>query len=279
MASKSLPSTPKPVSSSAPGSGASQTPGKWRHPRLDEIVRRQNASIFGPNNARRLLSNGVALITTWLFRDTLKAQLLRLHFLQDYPAKIDLAFFALQLYFTVNIVVALYPLFRPKDEMTDIPLTPTQRALLGLDPVVALPPTPESAYVTPPRYRLSVSRPASPFSTSPSPASARSLSSNTYSAGASFSPSTSPLLQRAIANGNKGSVQRPSFGSSPVARGSFWSSSPLAQDSSFKESTLSSWGPPTPSPTGRRGTGIGVTNKWLYERSGRLSTSNSAFSL
>src|SRR4051794_27000152 len=34
----------------------------------------------------------------------------------------------------VNIVRALLPLFRPKDDLSDIPLTPAQRKLLGLAP-------------------------------------------------------------------------------------------------------------------------------------------------
>ena len=197
-------------------------------------------------------------------------RLLRLPSLQDYPDNIDLILFALQVYFTANIIVALYPLFRPKDEITDIPLTPTQRALLGLDPMAAAPPTPESVYVTPPKYRLSTSRPASPLSTGSSPATAKtSFSGSTLAAGTPFSPSPSPLLQKAFANGNKENAQRQNLGSP----------SPLGQSPSFKESTLSSWGPATPSPTGRRGTGIAVSNKWLYERNGRLSASSSTFSL
>lgn len=215
--------------------------------------------------------------------------MLRLYLLRRYPTNVDIAFIAFQLYLIVNIVVALYPLFRPKDDLTDIPLTPTQRALLGLDPMATPSPTPGSTYVTPPRYRLSGSRPASPLSrTSPlsarksqSPLSATaSLSGHTFPAGTSFSPSTSPLLQKAVANGGRESGQRPSFGSpSPLRRGSFESSSPFSRSSSFRESTLSSLGPPTPSPTGRRGAGVALSNKWLYEKSRRLHASNGAFSL
>lgn len=54
-----------------------------------------------------------------------------------------------------NIGTALFPLVRRKDEMLDIPLTPGQRALLGLDPTATPPLTPGQQYVTPPRYQRS----------------------------------------------------------------------------------------------------------------------------
>jgi len=54
-----------------------------------------------------------------------------------------------------NIGHALFPLVQRKDEMLDIPLTPGQRALLGLDPNATPPLTPGQQYVTPPRYQRS----------------------------------------------------------------------------------------------------------------------------
>lgn len=54
---------------------------------------------------------------------------------------------------------------------------------------------------------------------------------------------------------------------------SFGSSSTFGR-SSLKESTF---GPPaTPSPIGGKRVNVGSSNKWLYERSRRLSTSNGA---
>lgn len=73
MALQSLPSTPKAASAPTPTPERSETPGKWRHPQLSEIVRRQNAANFGDRNVRKLVSNGAALVMTWVFRNTLKA--------------------------------------------------------------------------------------------------------------------------------------------------------------------------------------------------------------
>lgn len=173
----------------------------------------------------------------------------------------------LQLFFVLNIFIALYPLFRPKDDLADIPLTPTQRSLLGLNPSATTnSATPGTQFVTPPKYRVS-SRTGSPVGRSASPLStSANFSSQKASSGPSFSPTTSPLLYKAVSNGGKESTRRPSFGSS------YGSSSPLGRStSSFKES---SFGPATPSPIGGKRVNVGLSNKWLYERSRRLSTSN-----
>lgn len=65
MASQSLPSTPKATSTSAPPVEGTFTPGKWRHPQLSEIVRRQNAATFGDKNLRKLVWNAGALMVIW----------------------------------------------------------------------------------------------------------------------------------------------------------------------------------------------------------------------
>src|ERR1700709_2542966 len=54
-------------------------------------------------------------------------------------------------YLILAVVYFLSPLWHPKDDMSDINLTPLQRQLLSLGPSSA-PPTPGSAYSTPPRY-------------------------------------------------------------------------------------------------------------------------------
>lgn len=168
----------------------------------------------------------------------------------------------LQVFFLFNVLLALYPLYRPKDDLSDIPLTPTQRALLGLDPTATPPPTPGTTYVTPPRYRLSTSRKASPASRQTSPLSATpTFSERRASSGTPFSPAPSPLLHKAVSNGGRDTGRRQSFGSS----------SPLARSNSFGESSI---GPSTPSPLSSKRTSLGVSNKWLYERSRRLSASN-----
>lgn len=73
MASQNLPSTPRPGSTPIPTPDESRTPGKWRHPHLNEIVRRQNAATFGDRNVRRLIWNGAALLATWFFGGTFKS--------------------------------------------------------------------------------------------------------------------------------------------------------------------------------------------------------------
>ncbi|KAL5356631.1 high-temperature-induced dauer-formation protein-domain-containing protein [Aspergillus floccosus] len=235
---QSLPSTPKAASAPAPQPDESRTPGKWRHPQMNEIVRRQNAGTFGDRNIKKLVWNGGALFATWVFGNSFKSYSLRLQKSSKVATYPDVTLLILQLIFVMNIVIALYPLFRPKDDLSDIPLTPTQRSLLGLDPSVTPPVTPGTTYITPPKYRLSASRTASPASKTGSPLSrSASASGHRLSSGGSFSPSSSPLFHKAIANGGRDSGRRPSFGSSSL----FDRSSP------FRESSI---GPATPSPMG-----------------------------
>ncbi|KAI9930074.1 hypothetical protein ASPWEDRAFT_35338 [Aspergillus wentii DTO 134E9] len=258
----SLPSTPKPASAPKPAPDESRTPGKWRHPHLDEIVKRQNAASFGDRNIKKLLWNGAALAATWVFGNTVRSYTLRLQSFDQSSSYSDLPLLILRLFFALNILVALFPLFRPKDDLSDIPLTPTQRSLLGLDPSATPPLTPGTTYVTPPRYRLSASRTASPASRSASPLSTgTNMSGRRGSSSTPFSPSTSPLLYKAVSNGNRDNGRRQSFGSS----------SPFGRSSPFKESLM----PATPSPVGGKRVSLGLSNKWLYERgSRRLSASN-----
>ncbi|PWY96378.1 NPCC-domain-containing protein [Aspergillus sclerotioniger CBS 115572] len=311
MASPAPPSTPnKAASAPAPTPDGSQTPGKWRHPHLDEVVRRQNAGTFGDRNVNRLMWNTAALFATWVFGETFKSYSVWLQKFSQLPTYPDLSLLALRLIFALNILVALYPLFRPKDNFADIPLTPTQRSLLGLDPSSTQSLTPGSTYVTPPRYRLSASRNASPASRSGSPFSASAgASGRRLSSGASYSPSLSPLMQKLVATGGKEGGRRPSFGASSTlgrsssfspfkeststfkdstssfreSTSSFRESTSSFRESAFRESTMStistlstmsSIAPATPSPVGGKRVNLGLSNKWLYERSRRLSASN-----
>ncbi|PKY06303.1 NPCC-domain-containing protein [Aspergillus campestris IBT 28561] len=260
----SLPSTPKAAIAPAPAPtpDESRTPGKWRHPQLNEIVRRQNAETFGDRNLKKLSWNTVALVATWIFGDTFRSYSFRVQNLTRISTYPDFSLLILQLIFAVNILLALYPLFRPKDNFSDIPLTPTQRSLLGLRPSTSSPSTPGTSFVTPPKYRLSASRTASPASRTASPLSASaSASGRRLSYSTTFSPSSSPLLHKVVSNGGREGGRRPSFGSS----------SSFGRSSSFTESTM---GPATPSPVGGKRVSLGLSNKWLYERSRRLSASN-----
>ena len=113
--------------------------------------------------------------------------------------------------------------------MIDIPLTPTQRSLLGLDPTATLSPSPgtQQQYVTPPRYpRSPTSRNISPLATtSRSPGSNYSTSiTNSPSFGREGSDSpggnlaASPLWQKSL--GKSAAMRRSSYGSpSPLGPG------------------------------------------------------------
>lgn len=57
------PATPSAAHNASP---AVSTPGRWQHPRMDEIVRRQNASCFNPADARIVVLN-VAIIVLSFF--------------------------------------------------------------------------------------------------------------------------------------------------------------------------------------------------------------------
>lgn len=164
----------------------------------------------------------------------------------------------------VNIGRAFLPILRPKDDLSDIALTPAQRELLGLAPS-STPATPNTVYSTPPRYARtpsingSIGKPSpasSPLSANGSPSSATRLN------GSQYSPAASPLLQKAV-------------GYSGGRRSSYGSPSPFnASTSSFNLSTASSLfsePPPTPSPTGGKRISVGLNNKWLYDRSRRSS--------
>lgn len=162
---------------------------------------------------------------------------------------------------------ALYPLYSPKDDLSDIPLTPSQRTLLGLDASSSTPITPGTQYITPPRYRLSSSsQKGSPISPASSPLSGKgSNSSGKIAEPSPLSPSFSPLFQKAVGSGTREGVRRQSFGSSS----SFGRSA--LRDSSVLRS------PSTPSPTTGKNSNMVLTNKWLYDKSRVMSSSNGSF--
>ena len=160
--------------------------------------------------------------------------------------------------------MAISPLLKPKDTLSDIPLTPAQRNLLGLPPS-NIPPTPGSTYVTPPRYARSPAtrsvtntpRENSPLSNSvngrnsPLGASYNNGTPSKETGRASpFSPNqVSPLLQRTFSN-----QRRDSFGGSSPGNGMF---------GRIGE-------PGTPSPSGGAKASVPLNNKWLYDK-GRTS--------
>ncbi|KAI0883164.1 NPCC-domain-containing protein [Annulohypoxylon maeteangense] len=267
---KSTPATP-PVTDS---------PGTWRHPRLPEIIRRQDATNFTEKNVKRIIINVVVFIAI-IFTHTMLSRMLSKkwfsYLVWYYSRYAYLAALSIPIF---NVGTNLLPLFRRKDDFSDIPLTPGQRRLLGLPPTNA-PPTPGSAYSTPPRYARtpSISGSAgsrrsfsgSPASNNGSPTRGSLNGSGPFGGsgglGGLASPN-SPLLQKAMNGARRSSI------------GSLGSGSPLGV-SILGASTGSFYGgaPDSPSPAsgGKRST-VGLNSKWLYERGrDRRSSSGNAW--
>ncbi|KAL6704513.1 hypothetical protein ACN47E_008142 [Coniothyrium glycines] len=265
VARAAQPATPRAPATPAAQTDASHTPnGTWRHPKFDEIARRQYATTFDESNVRAIVANAGLLFLS-LYGNDITANLSWLGYVAT-PVNAVVkavpysywAIFLIRLVFIANVAYALAPLVRRyyPDDIADIPLTPSQRASMGLK---AGTPTPAADftspnYVTPPRYQRSTPRSGSfsnhaenssqsPMTGSPRAALGRSTSNSP------FSPNNtgSPLFQRAL-----NASQRLSYGGSPM-------SSSLFGDSS------SSAAPGTPTPaTGKAS--VGLNNKWLYEK-------------
>lgn len=167
-----------------------------------------------------------------------------------------------------NIAIACAPLVRKTDDISDIPLTPAQRKLLGLPPS-SKPEAPDTVYHTPPRYARSPSFAGSTTKASPSssPLSSIATPSATKPNGSPYSPYSpvaSPLLQKSVGYNGRRSFSQGS-GASP-----FSASTASILGASFNSSVFSE-PPPTPSPPGGKRMSVGLNNKWLYERSRRSS--------
>lgn len=261
MAAASTPSAIRTVVSDAPT-------GTWRHPRLDEINSRLSDSTFGERNIKRVMWNvAILFVAIFLpniplggFQSVYTIVLLRFLPLIGFSPVIDdflravspYARYALLLLRTIplcGIAYACTPLLRRKDDLADIPLTPSQRALLGLNPN-ARPASPGSTYITPPRYAKS--SPRSDRSQSGSPFSPRDSSFGSPMAGMPQSPSASPLFHKTV-------------GREAGRRLSFGADSQLGMSRSFGDS-VNSFLPSTPSPSNGRGTSVGLNNRWLYEK-------------
>ncbi|KAH9832138.1 Nucleoporin POM34 [Teratosphaeria destructans] len=246
------PSTP--ASSGRDSPRTSSTPGAWQHPRLEEVIRRQNATRFDGSNVR-ILGINVALLAASFLTSMFAHHYVPASTRQTVEPYATYLLYSLRCFFTANLAIAVFPLFRPHDPCEDIPLTPAQRAQLGLPPMTRqATPHEEEQYVTPPRY-----------SRSNTPQSGSSLRAE-----ASDSPlgarGGSPLdFQRSTSNSPFGSSKR---------RSSFRDSSPLLSGSEFD--AVGGLGTPTKS---NNRASVGLNNKWLYEKgraSPRTSTSGLA---
>lgn len=287
---KKTPPTPSPLhqqrAPAAQSTSRSSTPGSWQHPRLNEVIRRQNASRFDSNNVR-IISLNVFLLAASLyiisvfryvyalqtrFHDFCLLELInhtRLppRFFASLQPFLSYILYLLRAFFLLNISIATMPLLRSPDACEDIPLTPAQRQLFGLPPM-SRPATPqeEEQYVTPPRY----SRSATPQSGSSlradvpgSPLADRGmpLDGSEFRKSVSNSPRPSPLggSGRSNAEGAYGERRRLSFQDSrgsPRSGGSGW-------PSEF-DAALMSGG--TSTPFMRSKASVSLNNKWLYEK-------------
>lgn len=253
MATTSAPATPQTQPLQAAVSNPS--PGNWRHPRSDEIARRQKANTFDDSNLRKIVWNGGALAA--LFFASSHSWIPEVS--QTFRPLTTPLFFLTCLLGLFNIAIALLPLIKNTDELTDIPLTPTQRSLLGLDPNATPPLTPGTQYITPPRYpRSPTPRNISPATRSTSNYSTPITRSPSFGREGSDSPAASlaasPLWQKSLGKSRDNTARRSSYGSP----------SPLGPGYGGGNSILGA--PSTPSPTAGRGATVGLNNKWLYQK-------------
>ncbi|KAK5993348.1 Nuclear pore protein POM34 [Cladobotryum mycophilum] len=232
------------------GSEIADSPGTWRHPRLDEITRRREKTNFSEKNVRRIAYNVVALLSMWTVQLVATFRIDGQIFPKFFRVYFGWIWFTLQLLPFIQIGLACLPLLRPKDDLPDIPLTATQRQLLGLDPSV-IPPTPDAQISTPPRYSRTPSLAGSVGSRASLNGSPISNRGSPIPTGSQYSPLGSPVFQRTMSGGGGGLANR---------RSSFSSST-----NPFAASTASSLfsDPASPSPSGGKRTSVGLNNKWL----------------
>jgi nucleoporin POM34 len=213
--------------------------------------------------------------------------------------------------FCANMILLLRPIlpYAPKmDSVDDIPLTPSQRQLLGLPSSTQSTPASPTGYITPPRYRrvsssqfsgennngsqnatpdrrsISANYSSSPLSTSRytlgfSPTPSQSTVNRRNAPGSPFSPSptASPLFHKAISNQNQSQIPQLDFEASTF---SALGGSSLRRSQSMRERQRPNGDLPEPhSPSPVRGPQIvpGVNYKWLYDKGRKLPKSESSY--
>ncbi|CAG9999748.1 unnamed protein product [Clonostachys byssicola] len=235
------------------------SPGTWRHPRLDEITRRRNASTFSDKNIRQIAFSAGGIVAIWLLQAFSKLKLCQNLMPVAFQTYLDWAWLLLQLIPFTNIILACLPLVRKEDDLSDIALTAAQRELLGLPPSSAAP-TPDAKFSTPPRYSRTPSIAGSVGSRgsfASSPLSGRGSPAFQGGSGSPYSPIGSPLFKKGLDTSVNG------------RRSSFGSASPFGANASanlFSD-------PGSPSPSGGKRTSVGLNNKWLYEKGRKPSVS------
>ncbi|EXJ70052.1 uncharacterized protein A1O5_07125 [Cladophialophora psammophila CBS 110553] len=247
-------SSPKPTEFPTPPS----TPGRFRHPKTTEILRRNAATALTDRSVKGAVTNAAALLLTFIFSDVYYSSvppLLKSSGIADPSQVSQTALLIIRLLFCLNIILLLRPVMpyiSKKDQITDIPLTPSQRSLLGLKPSAPPGQSPAgsaASYITPPRYRrlsgssfggspttspqvgypsastdrrsisanyssspLSTSRYTIGFSPTPSQSLRRTASGSTFSP----SPTASPLFHKAVSQNQSSQIPDSDFsGSTP----------------------------------------------------------------
>jgi len=302
------------------------SPGRFRHPKISEIITRQAATKLTPQRSWNALLNLTALLATFSFNyiirtryviespilglpqlltitrsDVLLLSIFDTSIASWYHPYMGTALLVLRLHFCIRIILALRPVIpyiSEQDDFSDIPLTPTQRALLGLNPSTQS--TPVSAasdvhYITPPKYRhspgsttnggvitdrrsVSANYSDSPFSASRNTFGfSQTPHSNRRASGSPFSqsPTASPLFHKAV-NQSSRKVSDVDFSASTQSFG-LGTGTGLGRSQSLRErSRRDSLEPGSPTPGTRSPQLVpGVNYKWLYEKGRKLPKSES----
>ncbi|KAJ9644430.1 hypothetical protein H2204_001782 [Knufia peltigerae] len=215
------------------------SPGNFRHPRLTEILARESATSISERRVKGAAINAAVLLFSLVFSDAFCSCVTRLLSWSgiDPSQTLSTTIVLVRLVSFANIVLCLQPVMpyiSKKDQITDIPLTPSQRSLLGLDPSVQPTPSPAGSslsYITPPRYRRS-----SGSFTGSSPLSGQQGLSSTGRRSISANYTSSPLSTSRHAVGFSGTPVR--RGTDLSTTGSGFSPSPAAAASPLFHKSL-----------------------------------------
>jgi len=253
---------------------------------MDEIIRRQNANAFDSDNVRVALLNVALMATSFAVpyllstlyvlpslprsqptphgeaNITINASLLLRSWLlsssSSYSTYSTYTLYLIRGFLTLNLLLALHPLFRPTDACEDIPLTPAQRQLLGLPPM-SRPATPQEQqqYVTPPRYSRSATPTGSSSSASSLRAAAAPLTSGSPLSGRG-SASGSPSMFATV-GGRESQIINSGGERRRLSYNSTGRSSPLSLSEFESAGSIG-----TPTKSGKAS--VALNSKWLYEK-------------
>lgn len=227
------------------------SPGRFQHPRMREIAKRKSAAEFTSRNVQTAVLNTIVLFATFTTSKYVRSLLdpiAKQTQLDVVGLDTSSVLWLIRLILFSNLFFCLRPVLpyvSKKDAVDDIPLTPSQRALLGLPKSRSNTPSSEQVgnYITPPRYRKS--SPSTFANTAQSAGSGRSISAN-YSASplstSRFAVGFSPTPQQASATPGRRLSGSPFSPSSPLYNKTLVNSASMnsiAQNQDFTESTRS----------------------------------------